>query len=112
MRAFYADHFVLPLPEGHTFPMAKYRLLREAVQASVPDIQITEAPPATDGELALAHEPAGVAPVHVGQADVEHHEVDLAGLRHERLHRADQPLFGVGPGRRRGGHGRRRPGKR
>jgi len=38
--------------------------------------------------------------------------LDLAGLRHERLHRADQPLFGVGPGRRRGCRGRRRHGKR
>jgi acetoin utilization deacetylase AcuC-like enzyme len=33
MRAFYCDHFVLPLPEGHRFPMAKYRLLRERVLA-------------------------------------------------------------------------------
>ncbi|MDP1782946.1 MAG: histone deacetylase, partial [Hydrogenophaga sp.] len=29
MQAFYADHFVLPLPEGHRFPMAKYARLRE-----------------------------------------------------------------------------------
>ena len=29
MRAFYSDTFVLPLPEQHRFPMAKYRLLRE-----------------------------------------------------------------------------------
>ncbi len=33
VRAFYCDHFVLPLPEGHRFPMAKYRLLRERVLA-------------------------------------------------------------------------------
>lgn len=31
MRAFYCDQFVLPLPDGHRFPMEKYRLLREAV---------------------------------------------------------------------------------
>ena len=31
MRIFYCDHFVLPLPEGHRFPMAKYRRLRERV---------------------------------------------------------------------------------
>ena len=31
MQAFYADHFVLPLPEGHRFPMAKYALLRDAL---------------------------------------------------------------------------------
>ena len=29
MKAFYSDTFVLPLPEQHRFPMAKYRLLRE-----------------------------------------------------------------------------------
>lgn len=29
MKAFYSDAFVLPLPEHHRFPMAKYRLLRE-----------------------------------------------------------------------------------
>jgi acetoin utilization deacetylase AcuC-like enzyme len=29
VRAFYSDHFVLPLPEGHKFPMAKYSRLRE-----------------------------------------------------------------------------------
>ncbi len=33
MRIHYCDTFVLPLPEGHRFPMAKYRLLREAVEA-------------------------------------------------------------------------------
>ena len=31
MRAFYSDTFVLPLPEHHRFPMAKYRLLRERI---------------------------------------------------------------------------------
>jgi acetoin utilization deacetylase AcuC-like enzyme len=29
VNAFYSDTFVLPLPEQHRFPMAKYRLLRE-----------------------------------------------------------------------------------
>jgi acetoin utilization deacetylase AcuC-like enzyme len=29
MKAFYSDTFVLPLPEGYRFPMAKYRLVRE-----------------------------------------------------------------------------------
>ena len=31
MKAFYSDTFVLPLPEHHRFPMAKYRLLRERI---------------------------------------------------------------------------------
>jgi acetoin utilization deacetylase AcuC-like enzyme len=63
MQAFHSDHFVLPLPPGHTFPMSKYRLLREAVQASVPAIRVMEALPASDGELALAHEPAWITAV-------------------------------------------------
>jgi len=29
MKCFYADHFVLPLPDGHRFPMPKYARLRE-----------------------------------------------------------------------------------
>jgi acetoin utilization deacetylase AcuC-like enzyme len=40
MRAFHSDEFVLPLPPGHTFPMPKYRLLREAVQASLPQVRL------------------------------------------------------------------------
>ena len=31
VKAFYTDHFVLPLPAGHRFPMQKYRLLRDQV---------------------------------------------------------------------------------
>jgi acetoin utilization deacetylase AcuC-like enzyme len=67
MQAFHSDRFVLPLPDGHRFPMAKYRLLREAVQARLPDIRIREAPPATDGELALAHAPDWIAAVAQGR---------------------------------------------
>ncbi len=33
MQIFYADQFELPLPPGHFFPMAKYRLLRDRVLA-------------------------------------------------------------------------------
>jgi acetoin utilization deacetylase AcuC-like enzyme len=31
LKVFYSDHFVLPLPEGHRFPMVKYSMLRERV---------------------------------------------------------------------------------
>lgn len=34
MKVFYSDHFVLPLPEGHRFPMVKYSMLRERVEAA------------------------------------------------------------------------------
>jgi acetoin utilization deacetylase AcuC-like enzyme len=59
VRIFYTDHFVLPLPEGHRFPMRKYALLRERVveAALVPpsDLRVPEA--ASDAELLRAHTP-------------------------------------------------------
>jgi len=55
MHAFYADHFVLPLPEGHRFPMAKYALLRERLVQDMPAIALHEALPASAEELALVH---------------------------------------------------------
>lgn len=33
MKVFYSDHYTVPLPEGHKFPMEKYRLLREKLLA-------------------------------------------------------------------------------
>jgi acetoin utilization deacetylase AcuC-like enzyme len=65
MQAFYADQFVLPLPPGHSFPMSKYRLLRERVERE-PGLELRQAIPATDGELALAHTPAYVSAVLEG----------------------------------------------
>ncbi|WP_151446418.1 histone deacetylase family protein [Lacisediminimonas profundi] len=66
MKAFYSDHFVLPLPAGHRFPMEKYRLIREAAQAADPSMQFCEAPRASDGELALAHHPRYIQAVSEG----------------------------------------------
>ncbi len=66
MHAFHSDHFVLQLPAGHTFPMTKYRLLRDAAQAGLPGVCIREALPASEGELALAHDPAWIAAVFEG----------------------------------------------
>ena len=31
MQIFYCDQFVLPLPEDHRFPIAKYALLRQRI---------------------------------------------------------------------------------
>ncbi len=55
MHAFYSDQFVLPLPEGHRFPMAKYRMLREQLADHLPAVRCLEAPRANDSELALVH---------------------------------------------------------
>jgi acetoin utilization deacetylase AcuC-like enzyme len=66
VKVFYSDHFVLPLPEGHRFPMQKYRLVREGVQAAVAGIEFHEAPMTTDGVLALAHHPSYIERVSNG----------------------------------------------
>ncbi|MGY8524242.1 histone deacetylase family protein [Paracidovorax citrulli] len=69
MRIFYADHFVLPLPEGHRFPMRKYSMLRDAVAQTVAGAELVEAPRADDAMLLLAHDAAYVAQVSAGQLD-------------------------------------------
>ena len=56
MKAFYTDHFVLPLPSGHRFPMEKYSRLHDLV-ATVPEIELLEAPSATDTQILCAHDP-------------------------------------------------------
>jgi len=66
MKAYYLDHFVLPLPEGHRFPMAKYSMLRDRVARELLGVQLLEAPAATEGELALAHAPDYVLAVKSG----------------------------------------------
>lgn len=66
MDAFYSDHFVLPLPPGHRFPMQKYRLLRDQV-AALDGIRLHEAPYTTNGVLALAHDPRYIAAVEEGR---------------------------------------------
>jgi acetoin utilization deacetylase AcuC-like enzyme len=53
--AYYADHFVLPLPDGHRFPMRKYARLRERVAAELPGVELRVPAPATDEELLRAH---------------------------------------------------------
>jgi acetoin utilization deacetylase AcuC-like enzyme len=60
MRAYCSERFTIPLPPGHRFPVSKYALLRDSVAAVHRDVQLIEAPAATDGELALVHDPAYV----------------------------------------------------
>jgi acetoin utilization deacetylase AcuC-like enzyme len=70
VNAYYADHFVLPLPAGHRFPMAKYALLRQQLAAAGLGIRFFEAPAASAGELALAHHPHYIEAVETGQLSV------------------------------------------
>jgi acetoin utilization deacetylase AcuC-like enzyme len=68
VRAFYSDHFVLPLPEGHKFPMAKYAGLRERILAEgiVRPEDLHEAPAAAWEDLRLVHAPGYVDAVASG----------------------------------------------
>ena len=69
MKIFYTDHFVLPLPEGHRFPMAKYAELRRRVALSpwLPAGTLREPPALDNATLALAHDPEYVARVACGK---------------------------------------------
>jgi acetoin utilization deacetylase AcuC-like enzyme len=71
MQAFYATQFVLPLPAGHRFPMAKYQLLRDRLAAELPGLELMQAMPATDGELALIHSPAYISAICDGSVDAK-----------------------------------------
>jgi acetoin utilization deacetylase AcuC-like enzyme len=60
MRVYCSERFTIALPPGHRFPVSKYALLRDTLAATCRDVELIEAPAATDGELALAHSPAYV----------------------------------------------------
>lgn len=57
MRCFYSDTFVLPLPPGHRFPMAKYAGLRERIltEGIVRADDLYEAPRADWTDILLVH---------------------------------------------------------
>lgn len=78
MRAFYCHHFVLPLPEGHRFPMAKYGLLYERVRRSARSlgVELVEPPRASDHDLTRAHTPEYVGRVSRGE---------LSGVEQRRI---------------------------
>lgn len=71
MKVFYATQFVLQLPAGHRFPMAKYQLLRDRLAGELPQVSLMQALPATDGELALAHTPGYIAAISEGTLDAQ-----------------------------------------
>jgi len=70
MKAFYCHHFVLPLPDGHRFPMSKYRRLHERVAALAPalGIELLEPRAATDAELGRVHDAGYVRAMRDGTA--------------------------------------------
>lgn len=67
MHAFHIDRHPMQLPPGHRFPSEKYGRLRARVLAELPDVEVSEAPGASDGELALAHTPHYIDAVTLGR---------------------------------------------
>lgn len=57
MTVFYCDHHEIPLPPGHKFPMAKYRLLRERLEAAG-GFDLRPAPPGALDDILLVHDEA------------------------------------------------------
>lgn len=57
MKVFLTDQFVLPLPEGHRFPVTKYALLRKRVEAAgiIASDELCAAPAASDEDITRAH---------------------------------------------------------
>jgi acetoin utilization deacetylase AcuC-like enzyme len=58
-RLFYCDHYTIPLPAGHKFPSAKYRLLREMLEADGV-YRLEPAQPASREAVEAAHDPVYV----------------------------------------------------
>ena len=71
MKAFTSDHFVLPLPEDHKFPMRKYEALRRRVadEGLVAPRDLREPEAATDEQLHRVHERGYVRRVKEGRLD-------------------------------------------
>ena len=71
VKAFASDHFVLPLPEGHKFPMAKYTMLRRRVAGSglLGDDDLLEAEAAADADLSRVHDADYLRRVTHGRLD-------------------------------------------
>lgn len=68
MHAFAHDVYTYPLPDGHRFPLAKYRLVREAAEAE-PSITVHPAPEATWDELGRTHTSAYLERMRTGDVD-------------------------------------------
>ena len=68
VRVFYCDHFVLPLPPDHSFPMAKYRLTRERLvdDGVIDPLDVVEACAVPWDLLRLAHTAEYVEAVRTG----------------------------------------------
>lgn len=71
MKIFYSDHYTLPLPVGHRFPMSKYRMLRDYLleHEIIEPHELFQSPLAGPELLHLAHDPVYVEGVRTGTVD-------------------------------------------
>lgn len=71
MQVFYSDHFIVPLPAGHRFPIQKYALLRQELlrQGILTPEELRPALPVDLQALMLAHTPEYVHAVIDGALD-------------------------------------------
>ncbi len=67
-RVFYTDHHSIPLPDGHKFPITKYRLLRERLEREQL-FRFDPAPLARREVIELAHDPDYVSQFLNGSLD-------------------------------------------
>lgn len=77
LSAFAHDVFTYPLPEGHRFPIEKYRLVRETAER-LPGVTVHSSRRVTWDELGLAHTPEYCARVRDGA--LERRETLALGL--------------------------------
>ena len=67
-RLFYTDHHILPLPAGHKFPIAKYRMLRDLLGGDR-RFRFEAAPLASSEIIELIHDPTYVRAFMAGTLD-------------------------------------------
>jgi acetoin utilization deacetylase AcuC-like enzyme len=71
MNVYYSDHYTLPLPPGHRFPIEKYRMLRDLLLAEkiIHSSDLKESPLAEPPVLALAHTTEYIEAMRSGSVD-------------------------------------------
>ena len=71
MTIYHASEFILPLPETHRFPMAKYRRLHDRLAAMHPELQLKRPPAALERQLLRVHTPSYVTSILTGQISAQ-----------------------------------------
>lgn len=73
MHIYFSDHYTLPLPDDHRFPMTKYRMLRDYLIKNeiITQQELHESPLATEDILRLAHTEEYIQAMRTGKVDVQ-----------------------------------------